>query len=269
MANDKLDPKKAVAALPPRNRDLAELPKMSAADLALMGGGMDSEDIAVPRLVILQSLSPEVTTERVGQPGDFYLKGLNLNLGRGPLEIIPLLRSKSRMRWKPMDMGGGILCQSSDGVTGVGEPGGNCGTCTKKDWIHKDAKTGKLKPDCDLNQNVICVLRGQSDWVPVAFSGSRTRLKAFKELNSLLMIELNKGRPIFTKCYAVKSVTRQSGAIVYQAFTISPGNNNQLLPPDEQKKAWDFFQGIKGKKLIVTADEDEMGIPAEHHGPQI
>jgi hypothetical protein len=251
----------------PQNTALANL-GLDAADLALMGGGMDSGDISIPRMVILQSTSPEIS-DALGTPGDFFIKGINQNLGKGPLEIIPLLRSKSRIRWKPIDEGGGLLCRSIDGKTGQGDPGGNCDTCTKKEWIHKDPKSGKLKPDCDLYENIICVLRGQEDWIPVAFSGSRTRLKAIKDLNTLLMFELNKGRPLFSKCYTVKGM-KKTGTVgnTYFTFGVSTGNNNQVLPQEEIVKAAAIFNSIKGKKLVVSEDREEEDAGG-HEGPAL
>lgn len=269
--NEIADPKKPGAVVPPlaQNTALAEL-GLSKEDLAIMGGGMDSGDISIPRMVILQSTSPEIS-DALGTPGDFFIKGINQNLGKGPLEIIPLLRSKSRIRWKPIEEGGGLLCRSFDGKTGQGDPGGNCDTCPKKDWAHKDVKTGKLKPDCDLYENVICVLRGQDDWIPVAFSGSRTRLKAIKDLNTLLLLELQKGRPLFSKCYTVKGMKKLGNAgNQYFNFSISTGNNNQVLPQDEIMKAAAIFISIKGKTLVVSEErEDAVGDEGMHNGPSI
>jgi hypothetical protein len=161
--------------------------KMSQEDQELMFGDMGAEDLSIPRITVLQGLSPEVS-EGLGTPGDLFVKGLNQNLGKAAVEIIPLLRNRSRIRWKAMDEGGGILCQALDGLNGVGDPGGDCQACNFKEWIVKDPKSGKMKPGCDLFQNVICVLRKEEEWVPMALSGSRTKLKALKDLNSLLML---------------------------------------------------------------------------------
>lgn len=243
---------------------------LSAEDKALMYGDLGADDISIPRLVILQATSPEVSDGQ-GAPGDFYVKGLNRNLGKTPFEIIPLMRSKSRIRWKSLDEGGGRLCFSTDGIKGQGDPGIECAICPKKEWIHKDSKTGQLKPDCDLYQNVICLLRGQEEIIPVAFSGARTRLKPIKDMNSLLLLELQKGRPLFAKCYQVKGVKKANKAgINYFSFIVAPGNGNQVLPEDEMKQANDFFQGMKGKKIVIEEEHmDDPGAPPEHDGPAL
>ena len=233
--------------------------KMSQEDQELMFGDMGAEDLSIPRITVLQGLSPEVS-EGLGTPGDLFVKGLNQNLGKAAVEIIPLLRNRSRIRWKAMDDGGGILCQALDGLNGVGDPGGDCQSCNFKEWIVKDPKSGKMKPGCDLFQNVICVLRKEEEWVPMALSGSRTKLKALKDLNSLLMLEQQKGRPIFGKSYTLKAVKKSSGAISYFNLSITPGNGNQVLPDVEVHKAAKLFQGFLGKTIRVDQTPE-----SQHH----
>jgi hypothetical protein len=54
------------------------------------------------------------------------------------------------------------LCVSDDGVTGIGNPGGSCLTCPKKQWIDG------LPPECDERRCVFLLRDGQ--WLPIVFS---------------------------------------------------------------------------------------------------
>lgn len=228
--------------------------KMNVEDMEAMYGGLEQEDVSIPRVVILQGLSPEVTEGR-GRPGEFYIKGLERNLGKGPIEIVVLMRNKSRIRWQDLNLGGGILCRSTDCKTGVGDPGGSCEICPLAEW----AGTGK--PSCDLYQNLIIVLRKDEDWFPVALSGNRTKLKALKNLNSLLLTELVKQRPLFSKSYLLESLDKtNSNNLRYFSFRVSPANNNQQIPIEEQERAMTVFNSIKGRKIeIVQEQEKEVG----------
>jgi len=230
----------------------AEL-SVSKADLEQMYGGMGQEDVTVPRVVILQGLSPEVT-EGKGTPGQFYIKGFERNLSKGPVEFIVIMRNKSRIRWRDLKLGGGILCTSTDAKIGQGDPGGECEKCAHNTWTSTDGK-----PTCDLYQNVILVLRQDEDWVPMALSGNRTKLKAIKNLNSLLMLEMSKGRPLCAKSYLLESMQRQNPqGLQYFTYRISPGNNNVSLPIEEQRRALALYNSLRGKKLNIIEDTDDI-----------
>lgn len=225
---------------------------LSKADIEQMYGGMEQEDVTIPRIVILQGLSPEVT-EGKGTPGQFYVKGFERNLGKGPVELVVIMRSKSRIRWRDLKLGGGLLCQSPDAKMGQGDPGGECEKCQYSAWVGTDGK-----PGCDLYQNVIVVLRKDEDWIPMALSGNRTKLKPIKNLNSLLMLEMTKGRPLFSKSYNLESMMRQNTqGLQYFTYRISPANENAVLPLEEQKKAANLFSSIKGRKLNIVEDNQD------------
>lgn len=233
-----------------QEQSLAQV-KMDSADLEAMYGGLEQEDVTIPRVVILQGLSPEVTEGR-GRPGEFYIKGLERNLGKGPIEIVVLMRNKSRIRWQDLNLGGGILCRSIDSKTGTGDPGGSCEVCPLSAW------TGTGKPTCDLYQNLIIILREDDDWFPIALSGNRTKLKALKNLNSLLLTELAKQRPLFSKSYLLESLDKtNSNNLRYFSFRVSPANDNQQIPVEEQKKAMQIFNSLKGRKIEIVQEQEK------------
>jgi hypothetical protein len=231
--------------------------KMSAEDKEAMYGGLEQEDVTIPRIVILQGLSPEVTEGR-GKPGEFFIKGLERNLGDDPVEIVILMRSKSRIRWQDLTLGGGILCQSKDSKLGTGDPGGDCSVCPHAAW------SGTGKPSCDLYQNLVVVLRNDEDWFPVALSGNRTKLKAMKNLNSLLLTELAKGRPLFSKSYLLESVNKTSSkGLKYFSYRISPNASNAQIPEDEQQQAYAIYNSLKGKTIEIIQEQEKEEVQAE------
>lgn len=239
---------------------ITESIKLSQTDIEQMYGGMEQEDITIPRIVVLQGLSPEVS-EGKGSPGQFYVKGFDRNLGKGPIEIVVLMRSKSRLRWRDLKLGGGVVCTSTDAKFGQGDPGGECEKCQFSAWTGADGK-----PGCDLYQNVIVVFRKDEDWIPMALSGNRTKLKPIKNLNSLLMLEMTKGRPLFSKSYNLESLQRTNPqGLQYFTYKISPANNNQPLPLADQQKAMQIFGSIRGKKLNITEEQEVGNIEASEN----
>jgi hypothetical protein len=261
MSTKKDQPKetpKAVEKLPEAqpSKELDQRPEtlpgapMSQAELNSMYGDLETGDITVPRLTVLQGLSPEVA-DGLGRPGNLFVKGLNQELGK-ELEIIPMMRSKSRIYWTPLSEGGGILCQAPDGQKGQGDPGIMCDQCELKEWADGQP------PKCDVYENVILLVRGSEDLIPMALSGARTKLKAMRDLNTLFMSQLIKGRPLYMKSYIIKVVEKTNKTnLKYFSIKIVPGNNNQLLPDDEIQSAKRVFESIRGKTLNIVQDNEK------------
>lgn len=220
---------------------------MSAADVKQMYGDLGTDDITVPRLTVLQGLSPEVA-DGLGRPGNLFIKGMNQELTK-ELEFVPLLRNKTRIRWNPLQEGGGIRCQSFDGKQGQGDPGIECATCELSQWKGKEA------PVCDLYENVIIMIRGSEDPIPMALSGSRTKLKALRDLNTLFMTQQLKQRPLYMKSYVLMVIEKTNKAnLKYFSFKVKPGNNNALLPAEEIQQYEAIYNSIKGRNIVVQQE---------------
>lgn len=78
--------------------------------------GMGQEDLARPRLKLLQALSPELDTYNSARPGDF-LHTSSGEIISGPFKVTPIFVAKRYLLWNPREAGGGILARSDDGVT--------------------------------------------------------------------------------------------------------------------------------------------------------
>src|SRR3990167_446075 len=240
---------------------------MSSDDLTQSYGDIDREHVNIPRMVMLEQLSPEVG-DGLGKSGDFFIKGLNQNLGIGPIEVVVLMRGHSRMRWKDINEGGGILCQALDGKTGSGDPGGSCADCRLKEW------SGKTQPQCDLYENFIVVQRNllaQQEGFPLAISGSRTKLKGLKDFNTILMQSIQQRRPLFVKSYLIKSVEKINPKIPgnnkYHTFQISVGNGNAQLPPEEQQLAYQLFKSFAGRSIHIDQENNKSEADTQTNGP--
>ena len=76
--------------------------------------GIDQEDVALPRISLLQALSPQVS-DGSGRPGEYFHLLSEDNLGKS-FKMIPILVTKSYLLWRPRNAGGGLLARADDGV---------------------------------------------------------------------------------------------------------------------------------------------------------
>jgi len=96
-------------------QDQAQLPDFMREDL---GKGMENigqEDLEVPRLKLIQALSPEVETYNELRPGNFFHVSAE-KIFTDPIRVVPIYADKRFMLWNPRDAGGGILARADDGV---------------------------------------------------------------------------------------------------------------------------------------------------------
>ncbi len=98
-------------------------------------GKIETEDRLIPRLKIMQPLSPEVD-EGIAKPGDF-LNSIAKKVYGKEIQVIPIAWRKSRVYWAKREDGGEILCQARDAVNGTVY--GLCADCDYSKWHDKEA----------------------------------------------------------------------------------------------------------------------------------
>jgi hypothetical protein len=172
---------------------------------------MERSDMTLPRLGLCQSMTPQRkesnSTYIEGlKEGDYFNTITGERFGK-LVQITPLLFYKTRIRFFPLDQGGGIRCQARDYVKGVGDPGGNCETCPFGQFIN-----GK-KPDCNKFFNYPG-LAWPEDTKPgphslLVVSFKSTGLKAAAAWNSLMNI---RRRNMFTGVYRFTSAIQKNTA---------------------------------------------------------
>jgi hypothetical protein len=186
--------------------------------------GFSKDDIKIPRIKILQGMSPEVRTyQGKAIPGNMWHTILNQQLS-SPLRIVPITASKKVFVWTPKKDGGEMVAFSSNAKTW--DRGAN--TEHKVDSIRKGqtwkigkdvASSGLLEfgssnsdiensaPAATLIYEYLCLLPDMMSYSPVAISMSKTALPVARNFNtSMLMLR----KPI-SSIIASVSVIEQSG----------------------------------------------------------
>ena len=178
---------------------------------------MDRSDWTLPRLGLCQSNSPqrsEGDAKHVEglKDGQFFNSITQTVYGKS-VKIVPLMFFKSRIRFRAMDEGGGILCRSDDGKTGIGDPGGNCEKCLMSQFSQGENKN-TVPPECDHFYNY-AVLVIPPDGEPLGpdslavMSLKSTGLKTAREFNALLRL---KNTDFFAGVYEVSSAVQKNQA---------------------------------------------------------
>jgi hypothetical protein len=112
----------------------------------------EANEVNFPRLRLGQGLTPEVA-EGNAKMGQWLLTGYE------PLDsvtVIPMMFGRTRFkRQDPANRESPVGCQSPDGVTGHGSPGGACKLCPCARWKPGGQNGKNLPPDCTLTYRYV------------------------------------------------------------------------------------------------------------------
>lgn len=93
----------------------ANLPAFMQEDMGKGLENMRAEDMATPRLILMQALSKELLKNNALSAGDFFHSATE-EIFSEPLLVTPIYYDRRYLLWNPRDSGGGILARSDDGV---------------------------------------------------------------------------------------------------------------------------------------------------------
>lgn len=85
-------------------------------------GNVDRSDLIIPRIKLLQSVSPELDANDNAKKGNFWHNVASENLGDS-FRAIPIIMRKSWVLWAPRGDDRGVLARANDGVHWDQEPG--------------------------------------------------------------------------------------------------------------------------------------------------
>lgn len=229
---------------------------------------VDSQDIVIPRLKLMQAMSDPVASGEA-RAGDVALNvdgHIYLEAGK-TLEFIPLFYWHSRIMFQSLEAGGGILCRASDGKTGMGMPGGDCLTCQFKDW--QTGENGQnVAPKCVRVHNFAILCPTQSGEYRMALLPlSKT---SFRVGTSLLNRMRTLKGPIFAYSFQLTTEIREGGMSKYWAYNTKKWDETNRIDrrvdarPDweplfaECKEAAGNFRDMYRNGLI-SVDEPQNG----------
>lgn len=189
---------------------------------------MDRQDMTLPRLGLAQALSPQLSESDPKyidglRPGMFFNTITREAYGK-TVQLVPLLFYKTRILFGSMDDGGGLRCQSSDNLIGIGDPGGTCIRCPNSQF--GSARNGEGKGTaCNQFFNYAALIVNDGGVSPeglLVFSLKSSALKVAKDWNALIRI---RNLDIFAGVYELHSVERKNDIGRWFEPVIQPAGN--------------------------------------------
>ncbi len=243
-----------------------EVPDFLKPDLGKMAGmeKVEQSDILLPRLNVCQALSPQKRKSHSA-----YIEGLlegqlfntvTQEIYGESIEVIPLFFFKNRIKFNPIDMGGGIDCQSANGVDG-GRLCHNCMSCQYSVWGNGAPAVSDVAndpPKCTMYHNFMCFI--PSEMTPVAVTYKATGLKLSKQL---LAVQRLTRLPMYARIYKVAVVTMKDGDNEWYEKKLIPVH---YVDQEMYKEMERNFEALKAMNITVdTTGETEDDSFAEGH----
>jgi len=218
--------------------------------------GVGQDLLIIPRLKMVQQNSVEVMGNDM-KPGSI-VNSVTKDLIAKPSEqvtLIPILNTQTRIFFKPVKDGGGILCRSFNNKDGQGEPGGDCFKCPKNKW-GVDLKGEQTTPECAELLNIFCIVRGYDFPIPLTVSFKGTSMGAGKQLVNFFWADAQKNQiSPWNFAYELKTEFKENKAGQFFVFKVNPGGKAQK---EEIAKGGIFYNLIKSTTVQIHEDEDEI-----------
>jgi hypothetical protein len=95
--------------------NVTNVPAFMREDVGMGKENIGREDIEVPRLKLMQGLSPELNDFNELRPGHFFHTAAEMIFDSAVL-VVPVYMDRRYILWRPRDSGGGILARADDGI---------------------------------------------------------------------------------------------------------------------------------------------------------
>jgi hypothetical protein len=159
----------------------------------------DTSDLLLPRVELLQGLSPAVQQGK-GKAGDIVD-----NVGKQPFAtdiFIPIAMHRKYIKWIPRDEGGGIEYQTTD---------------RNDPRVKEDTKWGAHgeKPSCTAYMNFLILMEGQM--LPTVLSFAMTNYNTGKKLYTLCKMT---GQDMWMHKYKLSSLSRTNNMGTWHVFEV-------------------------------------------------
>lgn len=156
---------------------------------------VDSESLAIPRLVILQQLSPQVEERDDLKAGMIYDTILEVGYdGTEGIRVVPVLYQRRMIEWQPREQGGGFVAEHLPEQAPQGERDGAIWRLPNGNELH------------DTRQHFV-LYETADGWAPALISMTSTQIKKSKRW--LTMMKLARA-PMFAYIYRLTTVKEQN-----------------------------------------------------------
>lgn len=208
----------------------------------------DASDIIIPRIKVIQSLSPE-RKEKAAEEGDI-INSLTKEKLNGK-SFVPVFKFNSNISWIDRNDGGGIACQARDGKLATNSAGEEilCAACKKN--LFDNTKQGRdAMPTCTKYMNFFGFFEGES--VPIILSFAKTNYNEGKKLYSLAKVSMQN---IWNHSYKLVEKLVKKNSNEWYIIDVIPNG-----PTDEVDRAFamTLFKNFKGAALLYDEEYNQV-----------
>lgn len=136
-----------------------------------LADNITSQDLRLPRVALLQALSPLVQNESEKYKQGMFIDTLTQDVLPTPLVFVPVFIFANVIKWKTRSEGGGMLWKTINPTA---------------EQLKETQWDGIKKPTADRYINAVCLLAGQT--TPLIVSFCKTSLKAGQDLATLVQL---------------------------------------------------------------------------------
>lgn len=235
-----------------------------------------AEDVEIPRIKLIQALSPEATEG--ASPGAFWHTIMLEHLGPS-LEVVPVYVDLRYILWRPRKAGGGILARSWDGATWEPDRGeftvtlDNGRTAVWRlaprvaqsglaEWGSSDPSDPQSPPAATRMYNVVVMLPHRPDLSPAVVTFQRSSVKVARRFIAQLKISSAPSYGMRFRMYAEKERNRQNQE--YFNFRMA---SLGLVEDERSYRAYQqVYQNFKNNRFTIKGGEEGLQHEAEEAG---
>ena len=260
-------------ALMKKDEQALAVPSFMAGDAGLGTENLGAGDVEIPRIKLMQKISPELEEVNNLKAGDFYHTLADLNLGP-EVRVTPIYTDTRFILWRPRKNGGGILARADDGLHWspanvdfqvkldngqevVWHTANTVAQSGLDKWGSSNPADNNSPPAATRMYNVAVALVDHPELPPAVVTLQRAAIKVARRFLGKMKITR---APSFGLIFTMKSVKDQSPAGEFFNYQFAAaGLVEDKKTYDRNKDYYAFFksQGLNVKDL-ETAQEDDL-----------
>jgi len=225
---------------------------------------VNTEDIVLPRILLMQALSPLVAEKEMAEPGDIVKSTTEEVVAKKgtPLRIVPISQFKTWRKEKKVD--GKWKFAAQEAFTPANATRG------WEEFEEVDPKDGKkaffkwvrcFNFYVNLKQDLELAVKGESAALPCLISFKSTSYDTGKKIYSGIAEGMTmkspknpKGLPAFSREYALSASKKVGDKGTYYVFDIVQG---KLIPDSERQVASKWYSTVKKSSVKVHDASDD------------
>lgn len=267
--------KATAAQVPAKVEDRNQLPaRLKGVERTAKIGNVDTTDLIVPRIKLLQGISPELTAFDEARAGHFWHSLASVSMGK-EVSFIPIIVRKSYVLWAPRNDERGILARSNDAIH-WSPPSGSFKVKPKKaggrevTWTLAPtvAESGLAEfgseipgdtnsaPAASLTYNILAYFPDFPELSPAIILNTRSAVKKARLLISKIDL---RGVDIYEQQYKMSSIEENAGGEKFLNYNyVSDGYASDELAP----RTKEYYERFAAADFRASDENDEEAAPA-------